>query len=767
MNNIVTSLCLAYMVALVAGMIIRACRLGGLDRLKFIKNFKKGNFVWIYFVAIPLHMLGMAYDGQEGLGLFLNAVKSSVEIVVLKFDYDTVCNLAAANTYYQAVLYLCFILVTLNAFMFTFAIFGEKLINAIRLSSAKRNDRVYVFVGYNERTRMIIDSVVKKNEGKKAKDKVVLLAEVDSDTVDELFVDGVAVKKFGGENLSAVLEKICGKFDDKIVNVILNAENDTLNLVYCKELGDVVKRTGFNGQSIDNPKGIIAYVFGDEQNEYAFTRIVEETKGCVRYVNKYKLVAMDFLDRYPLTKFMAEEHIDYSTATVRPDVDVNVVMIGFGKTGQQLFLTSVENNQFLTKDGSELKHKKVDYFIYDREESDNDKDLNHNYYRYTKEFMQKSAEEKKDDDGELNDVFKKKEKEVVAKLEGKEPGEDYFPLPDAPANVSFEKVDINDTSFYGKIKENLTSENGHIAVNNVIIAFGSDLDNLDLAEKVAVKIREWGFDKNTKVFVKIRNDDLYDSVLAEDYEKNGDFIVFGGERRSVYHVDKIVNHEVDLLARRRHVCYQTEYAEVGATAETIEKGAIETWYKNPQFKRESDVYACMSIRMKLNLLGYDFAGLDSPDEDKTEEFFKAYQKDDEIVYQLDKSGKIKTLQDKEQVDYGKCEFKRGTIRNNLATQEHERWNAYMICCGFIPATKEEIRSYLLNGNKDEFEKNYRKHGNLTTYDGLIEFKNFKAEVVGKEPEKCDVIKYDYQIMDDVRWLLKKRGCKVVLKKDRK
>lgn len=729
----VSAICLAYMIVLVAALLVHAFRQDKLGRFRFFKNFKKGNFVWIYFVAVPIYMLGMAYDGQHGLGLFLDAVKSSVEIVVLKYEYDAVAGLAEANAFYMAVLYVCFILVAINAGMFTFAIFGQRIINEFRLSSVKRSEIVYVLVGYNERTRMIIDSIVAKNE-KGGDAKIVLFANVNGDTMDELFASGVAVVRFDENGLATKLEKLCGRFDNKVVNVILNAENDTLNLVYCEELSKIVERTGFNGWSIDNPKGIVAYVFGDEQNEYAFTRLVEKTKGSVRYVNKYKLVAMDFLDRYPLTEFMNEKHIDYSTATVRPEVDVNVVMIGFGKTGQQLFLTSVENNQFLTIDEGRLGHKKVDYFIYDKKDSDNDKDLNHNYYRYTKEF--------------------RGDKDLVES--------DYLPLPDNPANVWFEKVDINDTSFYGKIKDNLTAEEGHIAVNNVIIAFGSDLDNLDLAEKVAVKLREWGFDEDTKVFVKIRNDDLYDSVLQNDYEKNGEFIVFGGERRTVYNVDKIVNHEIDLLARRRHVCYETEYAEVGASAETIEKNAMETWYgEYAQYKRESNVYACMSIRLKLNLLGYDYADVNSKEEDATEEFFKAYQKDDEIVYQLDKSGKIKTLQDKEQVDYGDCNFKRNTIRNNFAVQEHERWNAYMICCGFIPASKAEIESYLLKGNKDDFEKSFRKHGNLTTFDGLIDFRELKGKVVGKKPEKCDVIKYDYQILDDVKWLLKKRGCKVI------
>ena len=60
-------------------------------------------------------------------------------------------------------------------------------------------------------------------------------------------------------------------------------------------------------------------------------------------------MAMDFIDKYPFTQFMDERHIDYQTSLIREGVDINTVMIGFGKTNQQLFLTSVANNQFITR----------------------------------------------------------------------------------------------------------------------------------------------------------------------------------------------------------------------------------------------------------------------------------------------------------------------------------------------------------------------------------------------------------------------------------
>ena len=82
----------------------------------------------------------------------------------------------------------------------------------------------------------------------------------------------------------------------------------------------------------------------------------------------------------------------------------------------------------------------------------------------------------------------------------------------------------------------------------------------------------------------------------------------------------------------------------------------------------------------------------------------------------------------------------------------------MIVNGFIPCNKREI---LTLNKQDALQK--RKHGNLTTMEGLIEFRNLVAQETGKTAENTDVIRYDYQFMDDIVWLLEKCGYKLIKK----
>lgn len=201
----------------------------------------------------------------------------------------------------------------------------------------------------------------------------------------------------------------------------------------------------------------------------------------------------------------------------------------------------------------------------------------------------------------------------------------------------------------------------------------------------------------------------------------------------------------------------------------LTKNALKSWVEWEQVQRDANIYGCLSIRIKLQLLGFDtmtatFAKADNRKKcfkkhvnkekdnpltssvDCRNKFIEKYTNDDKIYY----TGEV--ANGKNVVDYGDCIFKSNTIRNNLARQEHQRWNAYEICNGYIPASITEIKTM----SKSELIK-IRKHRNLTTYDGLLKYRQIIAKQNGQSEKDADVIKYDYQLMDDVVWLLKRNG----------
>ena len=94
----------------------------------------------------------------------------------------------------------------------------------------------------------------------------------------------------------------------------------------------------------------------------------------------------------------------------------------------------------------------------------------------------------------------------------------------------------------------------------------------------------------------------------------------------------------------------------------------------------------------------------------------------------------------------------------------------MISRGMIPSSRDQIlnEKILVKGRlKNSNGKNYavRRHGNLTTFEGLVEFRKMITDRDGSSELENDVIKYDYQILDDAYWLLSKNGYKIIKKRN--
>lgn len=713
---IVTSLCLAYMVALVAVFVYKIVTYNREGRLKYLKGFKKGKFSLVYFVTIPLYYIGIRYSGSSVGGAILKAIKSSVETVVLKFGYDNISALMDVNPFFKGVTGLCFALIVVNAVIFITAFTGERVYNRIKKRSIDLfATEVYVVIGYGKNTRSVIKSI-------KGKRNVILVADKADDAVrDFAYAQRIAViERSKDRGIKDLLAGTLKGIDGKVVNVIVDTGADSDNLKITDELSRIILSLDYKKYAVESKRGLYVYVFGDPSNASSFYHYEKKTNGCVRCVNKYKLLATDFVGKHPLTEYMTDEQIDYSTGTLRAETDINVVLIGFGKTSKQIFLTSVANNQFLTLRDGKLSDLPVNYFIYDREAADNDKNLNHDFFRFANAYDDMVADK-----------------------------DSYLPIPEPPARHTFFKLDINDGKFYSSLRGNLSSC-GKQAYNYVVVCYGTDMENLDLAEKISEKLVEWQLQNNTKLFVKIRDDALSRDIVDKEYASTSGYITFGAEAQTVYNIDRIVAEENEIMARFRHMCYAFEYRGEGESEADILARARNEWFTEwQQVQREANVYACLSIKSKLQLLGFDLSK-DPSAVDASGEYLSKYSAGDPIIY----TGE--SVKGKKIVDYGDCNFTEGTVRNIFAVQEHARWNAYEISCGYLPATIEEI----VNRSKKELIA-MRKHRNITTYEGLYDYRRLMAKVTGKSEAETDVIKYDYQLMDDLVWLLHSNGYKIV------
>lgn len=739
--NVVISICLIYMITVVLIVAVQLLKSSRKERLKQIKNFKRGKFALIYIAIFPLYVLAQRYNGTSIDGSIWNALKACFEIVVLKYDYSTVAPLMATNLLYKIAVETAFMLVALNAIMFSISFGGQRFLNFLSLFFTRLfRKKVVVVVGYNPNSVDILKSVKENRLGRAAlMDKLSPEMRDDAylshaDCVDLSKDDDLGkrflklFKTFNKEKVYDEEKKKC-RIRRK-VSVILNCEDDAASLCYVKQLYKMIVGKHLTDLPLTEPYGLQVYVFASRTNESAFTHYEEASYGLIKFINRHEQISMDFMNTHPLTEFMSDQQLDFSTATVKPDINLNVIMIGFGKLNETLFLTSVSNNQFLTIQNGELKPKAVNYHLYDRNypegkiakenTSVHSRSLNHGYMRYA-QFQ---------DASDLNK-------------------ENYLELVDEPARLQFHPCDIAHPDFYSSLQTTLNDPN---AYSYVIVSFGTDMENIELAEKLQQKFHEWNIPSLVKIFVKVR-----DKKLVREIEKDfsGDLIqFFGANSDAVYNAAKILHEEMTTMARMRHLFYTAENLKrdnKAFTEEKLERLAREEWYfKFKGFQRESNIFACLSIRMKLQLLGYDCArdGIDL-----ASEFEAKYEAGDVRT--------PSTLSFKDKIIWNYCnseQQREKSLRWTYAVQEHQRWCANMICNGVIPASKEEI----LKEGKHALKK--RLHGNLTTMGGLVEYRKLTANAGGMSEEETDVIRYDYQLMDDVVWLLHENGYKVIKKK---
>lgn len=769
--NIITAICLGLLIIQGVYMLINMFVKDRPEKISFIRGFKNGKCAMIYLTAIPLYWIGHVYAGNNALNSFFVAINKIVNLVVLKYDTSSIEKLMEDNGFYNNTVYFTFFLVGVNAVLFALSFSIQQMWcfsgwlkrrftpNEILIIFGNNKSSIAIYRSDEKRNKQIFDTLSQKD-------------------MEHLYQENVyySTCKTVDKKIKRIFKIL--KRTDKVHRIVINTESDDKNIRICRKFISAMK--DYRGDTDKLFLKINIYVFGDPRYQALYNDILQSGFGCIKYLNKYQAVAMDFIDKYPLSLFMNGNQIDYSTALVKDDVEINVALVGFGKTSHQILLTSVANNQFLKKGEREPELKKVNYYIYDKKDAINDKNLNHSYYRYKYECSNLNESE-------------------------------YLPIPTIPAEEKPVQMDINDKDFYNSIRELFTRSKND--ANFLIIGYGTDLENIDLAQKLVEKRREWELD-NLVIFVKARAYHKEDTLISE-----GKCYFIGNENDIVYDIEKIISDDIDKMAKMRNDVYDLEYAIANENLDPTDEKSVKEiteksqkkWHTKTQQERDSSLYACLSLRSKLNLIGLDYKKKEN-DKDKDglsrEKYLEKYAKDDKIDFETYKNV---TANEKPIIKYT-LDFK-DTLRKTFAIHEHQRWNSFMISQGTVPSSLYEIFFETKdNGNKLTNGKSYisRRHGNLTTFEGLVQFRRLIANrnaiidpvvkrlakeqgikeedvKLDKRPliepylendayksfmdkpsayeEQADVIKYDYQLMDDAYWLLSKTGYKIIEKQE--
>ena len=537
--------------------------------------------------------------------------------------------------------------------------------------------------------------------------------------------------------------------------IIINTQDERRNLVLCQSISRKIQeyiREDLNAYSEltpDRPERLEierrvvhrlnrlqVLVWGDQRYQEIYLELQRNSGGILRYMNKYMLTACSFVFQHPLTDTVPREWI--RRGALDADVECNVFFLGFGKPGRHIFSVHRTVSQFVSAGENSIPaHKKIHYYLVDPKDPET-VPLRETDLRYETEFLPDIRS------GRLN-------------------SRDYLPLPDSPASVQRLQMDINSSAFHDFFRSLVTSPGK--AVHQVIISVGDDLENIRLAQKIETEKREWGV-AHMDVFALVR-----DSRMESDEGGPGlpHFVSFGDQARDLFHLRMILHNPIIDMAHRRHTMYTMESFERNAVYREdgdLETHAQFTWYTMDPRKQISSLFSVLSLSFKLGLMGMYCRDAriasSSPPADhharelvSNESYMKFYAKGDHPVF----SGKRSEGMDL--ISYTgtdtEDDFRRNILRRNLTVQEHYRWNAYMMSQGFVPASRTQMKE------KTRSDYSLRVHGNLTSFEGLFEYRRMMAEYRGTGESEEDVIKYDYQLLDEAWCFLHSGGCRIFLR----
>ena len=97
------------------------------ERIHYIRQFKKGEGIMIYFIVLPLLTIGKLYDKVPFIDAVFTSIPDSLSLVVLKYSFEGVSNLMAALPVFSVAIHVAFVLVLVNAALLTMSIFQQQI----------------------------------------------------------------------------------------------------------------------------------------------------------------------------------------------------------------------------------------------------------------------------------------------------------------------------------------------------------------------------------------------------------------------------------------------------------------------------------------------------------------------------------------------------------------------------------------------------------------------------------------------------------------
>ena len=314
-------------------------------------------------------------------------------------------------------------------------------------------------------------------------------------------------------------------------------------------------------------------------------------------------------------------------------------------------------------------------------------------------------------------------------------------------DLEFKTCDIHKIDFYDMLDE---FQFDH-SVLTFVISLGSDIMNIQAAHIIIKYLKTRNLINQSKILIKIKDKDM---DISKIFDVQKDIIHAFGQYNQVYTYQEIINES-----------YKSFSVDIYHAIRKNEKRSLDdSWQSLPYYDQKSNMYAFLSLRNKLRILGFDLSKNGEPI--TRDVYFETYDK----TQQRDSKKGIIEANDL-------SVYLEDNMRNKIASYEHERWNAYMIFNGYKPMSVDEFLSRLndktyrekviqqkASMTKDDLLK---RHICLTTYEGLKKIGHMIEQINKKYNTQLnfDYYKYDYGMMDHIYEIIDQSSYKIIKMED--
>ena len=692
-------------------------------------------FITILSCGIVLYSMGLSYGNDKDtsfspLFILAKAVDSAVRSFGGVFNAGAVTALAKENSVYSVAIFVHYIFSVIMTALVAVKLFGRNAVNRIRVYFISNRSK-YIVAGAGAEAEIFLNSL----DRAKARRTIVVLPAKDKNKKKEMLVKGfpaVTVKDKRDRDLEHHVRTAlttAGIARGETVAVAM-ADDDEFNLLIAKiaaeHVRDIVKPVKDGSGRIVLTKeqdalltsvrltAYVMYTSLERAEHFSFT---EYALGKVRFFNTSEIRAHKFILENPITSIVPRQWIDTGKARLRSgDGGICHIFVGFGDTNRHILRKSICDHQVLGADYNAL--------VIDK----NAKELEGRFRNSAPGLFDRT--------------------ENGIKMFGAEllPDREYFEQPKERCNIVFETADALSEGFFRRI----VSEAACRDLVSVVIALGDDKISIGTALELRQKLYERGSLKKdgydrVRIFVRVFRDSvLSDRGLLNDKGIDHDITIFGAASETLTE-RYIIQEDLDITAK----CIANDYWR--GAGEIPRSGAVTKWDLLSEFKRQSNRYAAMALRTKLNLLGFELCAGEGTDDDTVNAYNTAYG--------MDAAERQRRYADENGIFVEYLERDENGIidnaRNNLARLEHQRWAAMHLAGGWTKLPKNEVTAASRQNERT------RQHACITTMDGLAELRDMQAAAAvrdGEDADKAmrsaDSVNFDFDVMDNLFKILK-------------